>query len=106
MEFKHGGQKVLVKGIPRLEEFKQQEDYQVVLTKASLQGLLLGSSQWQQSLDQERGDMADSAMAEVQNILRKFENVFEEPQDLLPIHKHEHKIQLKKGVDPINVCPY
>ena len=47
MEFKHGGQKVLVRGIPTMEDLKLQENSQVVLIEAGLWGLLLGTSQWQ-----------------------------------------------------------
>ena len=106
MEFKHGGQRVLVKGIPRMEDLKLQENSQVVLTEAGLWGLLLGTSQWQQPSDQEKRDDADSTTAEIQNILGRFKDVFEDPQGLPPTRKHEHKIQLKEGVDLINVRPY
>ena len=59
MEFKHGGQKVLVKGISRLEEFKQQENSQVFLTEVGLWGLLLGSYEWQQPLCQRKGALIE-----------------------------------------------
>ena len=76
--------KGLVKGIPRMEDPKLQENSQVVLTEAGLWGLLLGTSQWQQPSDQGRRDKADSATVEIQNILGKFEDVFKDPQGLLP----------------------
>ena len=32
--------------------------------------------------------------------------MFEEPRGLPPIRKHEHKITIKEGVNPVNVRPY
>ena len=40
---------------------------------------------------------------EIQDVLRKIEEVFEESHVLPPPKKHEHKIQIKERVDLINV---
>ena len=40
---------------------------------------------------------------EIQKVLSKFEKVFEEPCGLPPIYKHEHRINIKEGMNLINI---
>ena len=98
---------MLVKGVPRLNMPRQQEDSQISVTEAGLWGLLLGSSQLQQPLIQKKEEVMNEPVAsEIQSILKRYEKVFAEPHGLPPNRKHEHKIQIQEGVNPINVRPY
>ena len=50
--------------------------------------------------------MNEPVASEIQSILKRYEKVFAEPHGLPPNRKHEHKIQIREGVNPINVRPY
>lgn len=43
---------------------------------------------------------------EVETLLTKFEEVFQEPKGLPPSRTHDHHIPLKLGVEPLNSRPY
>ena len=42
----------------------------------------------------------------MQRLLHKFGDVFQEANQLPPVRDIEHQINLKEGVDPVNVRPY
>jgi len=42
----------------------------------------------------------------LENVLKEYEGVFEEPKQLPPNREIDHKIPIKAGTDPINVRPY
>ena len=51
-------------------------------------------------------EKTETLAPEIQNIIRMFAKVFEEPQGLPPSRRHEHKIIIKEGMGPVNVRPY
>ena len=48
-------------------------------------------------------DLTGSQAAELENVLKEYEGVFEEPKQLPPNREIDHKIPIKAGMDPINV---
>lgn len=45
-------------------------------------------------------------LAEVQQALKKFEGVFQEPRELPPHRSYDHAISLKPRAIPVNTRPY
>ncbi|KAL3533589.1 hypothetical protein ACH5RR_007110 [Cinchona calisaya] len=43
---------------------------------------------------------------EVQEVLKEFQDVFQEPKGLPPRRSHDHQIRLKEGAQPFKVRPY
>ena len=43
---------------------------------------------------------------QLESLLSKYSEVFEEPVELPPVRMHGHRIYLKEGTQPINVRPY
>ena len=44
--------------------------------------------------------------ADIEEILKEFQDVFKEPDKLPPCRTHDHSITLVEGVKPINIRPY
>jgi len=42
----------------------------------------------------------------LQQLLETFRDLFEEPQGLPPMRRHDHKLPLIQGSSPVNVRPY
>jgi len=81
----------------------------------------LGGKKWQQSIHKDSQLFAiqvqgayqamgleseKTANPEVQTVLQRYADVFEEPQTLPPHRGLDHKIILKPGTPPVNVRPY
>ncbi|RDX87121.1 hypothetical protein CR513_31446, partial [Mucuna pruriens] len=47
-----------------------------------------------------------SIQEEMQELLQRYQHIFEKPHGLLPLRGHEHHITLEKGAGPIKVRPY
>ena len=106
MEFRYKDQKVLVKGVTERTLGCKSENSQHLLTEDGLWGLILSTSQLQQQLVPVREDGEKSKTLKVQQLLKGFETVFNEPHGLPPHRNHEHQIIIKDGVSPVNVRPY
>ena len=95
---------MVFKGETKQNLLTHQKSSQCHLTEARLWGLILASFQLQQHLIKEKENGEKLIDQEIEQILRKFEKVFEEPQGLPPNRKHEHRILIKEGVSLVNVC--
>ncbi|KAK8919027.1 hypothetical protein KSP39_PZI021330 [Platanthera zijinensis] len=50
--------------------------------------------------------LTEQEQLQLQALLRKFQDLFDEPRGLPPNHHHEHQIPMKEGATPVNLRPY
>ena len=72
----------------------------------ALQEMLLEREATQEGLTEYQSDLESLQREELQKLLLKYQEVFQEPQGLPPKRNIEHSIELKPGAEPINVRPY
>lgn len=68
-----------------------------------------GGKGWMWSIEKKRGDENDlniGQQKELEGLLSKYEDIFKEPRGLPPRRKKEHAINLKGGLEAVNVRPY
>ncbi|XP_042953537.1 uncharacterized protein LOC122290073 [Carya illinoinensis] len=100
MQFNHGGHKVELRGLePQLISIEES-------SKAMLSSMSKGRGFLLQIQIESREENVVVQNNEVNELLRQFKGMFEEPKGLPPIRDHDHKIVLKKGTQPIANRPY
>lgn len=100
ISFEQNKKSITIKGMNTTKS-ELVEDVQICqLTTIERKGMFLQLIQQQQVMVEEEVDTG------IQEILKKFSVVFEEPKSLPPKRSHDHKINLKEGTMPISVRPY
>lgn len=89
MKFKEGGMSKMLKGIAGEEPLL-----------ASLEGIL------NEEKGHRDGELNQQKRLELEEILKEFDDVFQEPRGISPERVKAHSITLKPGEAPVNVRPY
>ncbi|XP_042939584.1 uncharacterized protein LOC122274627 [Carya illinoinensis] len=99
-QVEHNNKIVTIRGMNATKPELVEDIHICQLTTIERKGMLLPLVQLQQPASKEPID------SEVEEVLKKFVVVFEEPKGLPPKRSHDHKIYLKEGTMPISVRPY
>ncbi|KAI3716153.1 hypothetical protein L6452_23281 [Arctium lappa] len=101
MKFQLGNEQVKLKGDESLGRTLVSLKSMIKTIKQEGQGVIIELGQ----MDMQMKSSHECPEA-IRTIVNKFVDVFKEPQGLPPVRGNEHKIELKIGVQPINVRPY
>ena len=72
----------------------------------ALQEVLFDQEVMQKSHLDTLNELEEAQGEELQQLLHRYRDVFQEPQGIPPKREIEHAIILKPGISPINVRPY
>ncbi|TYK18018.1 Retrotransposable element Tf2 [Cucumis melo var. makuwa] len=109
MTFFHDGKKIIIKGDPSLTKTRMGLKSMMKAWTEADQGYLVECRALEGGvmLTEESVETGNNVVpADVQNVLGKFNDVFESPESLSPRRSIEHQIHLKTGTNPVNVRPY
>jgi len=103
MEFKYGGQKVVLRGTQKSDmEWLGSQKFQHNLHKSAqlfaLRVCLVSAPLTLSSVA--------PCSPELQQLLHEYADIFKEPKTLPPHREYDHRIMLKPGSSPVNVRPY
>lgn len=101
MKFELGSEQVKLKGDETLGRTLVSLKSMLKTLKQKGQGVLVELGQAELKKDGKQ-----DCPATILKVTQDFVEVFQDPQGLPPIRGNEHKIELKNGVEPINVRPY
>ncbi|WVY95606.1 hypothetical protein V8G54_027757 [Vigna mungo] len=104
MKVEQEGKEVVIKGDPSLTQKMVTPKALLKETEIEIMTLVWSLSQ----AELREGEMEDSDLnhdeeVELEEIIRDFEGVFKEPQELSPKRRVDHRIPLKEGSEPVNV---
>ncbi|WVZ12616.1 hypothetical protein V8G54_017146 [Vigna mungo] len=107
MMYKEGGREVTVRGDPTLERKVVGPRVLMKMDRTETCYVVweLGSMEAQQNRLKNVG-LTEKQKREMESLLENYDVVFSEAKTLPPNRAVEHHIQLKEGVDPVNVRPY
>nr|CAN75225.1 hypothetical protein VITISV_035856 [Vitis vinifera] len=79
---------------------------QVASLKAVSKELRQGSSMFAICLQSTSNEVQQAIHLDMQQLIKAFEDIFQEPNQLPPAREVDHRITLKEGTEPVNVRPY
>ncbi|GKD76875.1 putative mitochondrial protein [Tanacetum coccineum] len=101
MKFNHKGRQLVLRGMNNTHvHWMQGKEGMLKQAELSSMALCVYPVQLCQM------EIVVSVSAEVEQVLTKFDKVFEVPKDLPPQRSHDHQIPLMPNTPPINVRPY
>lgn len=107
MKFVDKGEVVEVKGDPSLSKALISPQALMKVTEIEGVSMLWGvETECCNMGDELQNDLPEDEMRQLQQVLEDFAQVFSEPEGLPPNRNVDHRIPIKAGVDPVNVCPY
>ncbi|RVW63028.1 Retrovirus-related Pol polyprotein from transposon 17.6 [Vitis vinifera] len=79
---------------------------QVASLKVVSKELRQGSSMFAIYLQSTSNEVQQAIHLDIQQLIKAFEDIFQEPNQLPPAREIDHQITLKEGTEPVNVRPY
>ena len=79
---------------------------QVASLKAVSKELRQGRSMFAICLQSTSNEVQQAIHLDMQQLIKAFEEIFQEPNQLPPAREIDHRITLKEGTEPVNVRPY